>query len=360
MTSTPETLGAGDLRWDPDVAVIDVTLTRRTNHRRLGTISRYRMTTDDDLEREVIHGQSSSGTGSPVQLTVGTAPPLSLGPDGLVMHFLLKSMGSGLDGIVFGPERSRRGITGVEEIRHLAGQVSFPRTAHVSHLVCDRLAAETSTDLDHLLWTGTSLGAMKGITFAAFAPGRGRQMVYSHFIVPAAPYPQASPTPQQLRRFQRRELGAMMRLSTELLAHDLQRRMFRINGNVVRAMRPGLVVRYARSVPNDSVSNVFTAGWRDAVVSGDAGVAATQLPADRLATFELFDRDEAGPVDAWTQLLGDQVGEAIRIVIKHGRHTDALRIPHQTDRARRIQRLLREIRDGVPLDELTHPYASAR
>ena len=50
-------------------------------------------------------------------------------------------------------------------------------------------------------------------------------------------------------------------------------------------------------------------------------------------------------------------GRRSAIVVKHGRHTDALRIPHQTDRARRIGRVLRQIRDGVPLDELTHPYA---
>ena len=273
------------------------------------------------------------------------------------MHFLLKSMESGLDGIVFGPERSRQGIADVERIRALAGQVSFARTAQVSHSVCDWLAAETSADLQYMLWTGASLGAMKGIAFAASAPQRGRRMVYSHFVVPAAPYPQQSPTERELRRFNRGQLGAMMRLSTELLAHDIQRRMFSVNGNVMRAMRPGLVVRYAQSMPSDSVSSIFTAGWRDAVVTGDAGVAATQLPADRLATFELFDRDEAGPVDQWTDRLDGKVGQAIRIVVKHGRHTDALRISHQTDRARRMGRLVHQIRDGVPLDQLNHPYA---
>jgi hypothetical protein len=339
----------------PDIELVDVELRRRTNHRGRGTISRYRITTDDDLEREIIYGQSTSRrAGKSVPVTIGTAPPLSLGPDGLMMHFLLKSMESGLDGIVFGPERSRRGISDVDEVRALASRVSFPRTAHVSHLICDRLA--TSGDLRHMLWTGTSLGAMKGIAFAAHAPGRGRQMLYSHFVVPAGPYPQASPTERDLRRFNRGQLGAMMRMSTELLAHDIQRRMFSINGNVVRAMRPGLTVRYARSIPSDSVSNIFTAGWRDAVVSGDAGVAATRLPGDRLATFELFDRDEAGPVDEWTRRLEGKLGAAIRIVVKHGRHTDALRIPHQTDRAHRIGRVMRQIHDGVPLDELIHPY----
>jgi hypothetical protein len=360
----PDMAASGvDELWARDAELVDVTLGRRTNHRRRGTISRYRVTTADGLEREVIHGQTASSrrrksrVGTSVPLTIGTAPPLSLGPEGLVMHFLLKTMESGLDGVVFGPERSRRDIGEVEEVRALASKVSFARTAHVSHLVCDRLAAITPADLQHMLWTGVSLGAMKGIAFAAHAPSRGRRMVYSHFVVPAAPYAQAAPTERDLRRFNRGELGAMMRLSSELLVHDIQRRMFSINGNVVRAMRPGLTMRYARSMPSDSVSNIFTAAWRDAVISGDAGVAATGLPSDHLATFELFDRDDAGPVGEWRRRLDGKLGDSIRIVVKRGRHTDALRIPHQSDRANRIGRVLRQLDDGVPVDELTHPYA---
>lgn len=357
MKSPPGLVGLGR-HWAPDVALAGFELTRRTNHRRFGTISRYRVVTDDGLEREIAHGQSSAQRASmPVHLTIGTAAPLSLGPEGLVMHFLLKSMEAGLDGISFGPERSRREVQDADEVRALAQQVSFARSAHVSHLICDRFSTEMSADLQHMMWTGVSLGAMKGIAFAAFAPGRGRRMVYSHFAVPAAPYAQQQPTERDLRRFNRGELGAMMRLSTELLAHDVSRRMFSVNQNVVRAMRPGLMVRYARSIPRDSVSNIFTECWRDAVITGDAGLAATRLPSDRLSTFELFDHDDAGPVDRWTDRLAGKLGEAIRIVVKRGRHTDAMRITYQTDRAHHIGIVRRQIRDGVPLDELTHPYA---
>ena len=353
----PSPDGPGD-RWTPTVALVDVTLARRSEHRRFGSISRYSVTTDDGMEREVIHGRSAvTKPGSPVPLTIGTAPPLSLGPEGLVMHFLMKSMEAGLDGIVFGPERSRPDITDEDERRQVASTLTFARSAHVSHLVCDRLAETTSTNLDHMLWTGVSLGAMKGIAFGATAPTHGRRMVYSHFVVPVCPYPIEAPSDDELRRFNRSEFGAMLRLSSELLAHDVRSRVFRLNQNVVRAMRPGLVVRYARSVPRDSVSNIFTAGWRDAVVSGDAGVAATKLPSGDLATFELFDLDEGYTTQDWTRRLGDRLGDRIRIVERHGRHTDALRLSQQNDRGRHLGRLMRDIRAGVPIDELTHPYA---
>lgn len=353
----PGLAGLGD-RWAPRVGLVEVDVTRRTEHRRFGSISRYRVTTDDGMEREVIHGRSTvKRPGSPFGMTIGTAPPLSLGPEGVVMHFLLKSMEAGLDGIVFGPERSQPDITDQDEMHALASTLTFARSAHVSHLVCDHLAAVTSTDLEHMLWTGVSLGAMKGIAFSAFAPQRGRRMVYSHFVVPVCPYPIDRPTDGDLRRFNRSEFGAMVRLSSELLAHDVRSRVFRLNQNVARALRPGLVVRYARSVPRDSVSNVFTSGWRDAVVSGDAGVAATKLPTTNLATFELFDLDEGYTTQDWTRRLGDRLGDRIRIVERHGRHTDALRLSHQNDRGRHLGRLLRQVRAGVPLEELVHPYA---
>jgi len=349
--------GLGE-RWSPAVALDDVTLTRRTEHARFGSISRYSVTTDDGMEREVIHGRSSvTKPGSPFGLTIGTAPPLSLGPEGVVMHFLMKSMEAGLDGIVFGPERSHPDVTEVDEMHELASTLTFARTAHVSHLVCDHLAAATSADLEHMLWTGVSLGAMKGIAFGAFAPSRGRRMVYSQFVVPVCPYPIEPPSDDDLKRFNRSEFGAMIRLSSELLAHDMRSRVFRLNHNVARALRPGLVVRYARSVPRDSVSNIFTTGWRDAVVSGDAGLAATALPPNDLATFELFDLDEGYTTQDWTRRLGERLGDRIRIVERHGRHTDALRLSHQNDRGRHLGRLLRQVRAGVPIDELTHPYA---
>ena len=193
LPGPPGVEGLGD-RWAPTVGLDDVLLTRRTEHARFGSISRYSVTTDDGMEREVIHGRSSvTKPGSPFRLTIGTAPPLSLGPEGVVMHFLMKSMEAGLDGIVFGPERSHRDVTDPGEMHALASTFTFARTAHVSHLVCDHLAATTSSDLEHMLWTGVSLGAMKGIAFGAFAPSRGRRMVYSQFVVPVCPYPDRTP-----------------------------------------------------------------------------------------------------------------------------------------------------------------------
>jgi pimeloyl-ACP methyl ester carboxylesterase len=355
VTSAGSSRGDLERRWSPQVALTSVAVTRRTNHRNFGTVTRYAVTTDDGVELEVIHGQSSVRRDLPVHLTIGTAPPLSLGPEGLIMHFLLKSMETGLDGIAFGPERAER-TRDVDAIRACAGQMSFPRTAHVSHLVCDRLAAMTSTDLGHMLWTGVSLGAMKGMAFAAFAPERDRRMVYSQFVVPVCPFPEPLPSAEELRRFSRGELGAMVRLSSGLVAHDMRRRMFSVNPNVLRAVRPGLMARYARSMPRDSVSSIFTEAWRTAVVSGDGGVAATRLPADRLATFELFDHDEGGRADAWRLRLEGKLGGSIRVIVKRGRHTDAMRLSNQTSRARHIGRVLRQLRDGVPVEELSHPY----
>jgi hypothetical protein len=355
VTSAGSSRADLERRWAPQVALTSVSVTRRTHHRHFGTVTRYAVTTDDGIEFEVIHGQSTVHRNLPMPLTIGTAPPLSLGPEGLIMHFLLKSMETGLDGIVFGPELAARSRD-ADAIRALASQMSFPRTAHVSHLVCDHLAKTTDTDLSHMLWTGVSLGAMKGITFAALAPERGRKMVYSQFVVPVCPFPQPLPSAEELRRFSRTELGAMIRLSSGLVAHDMRRRMFSVNPNVLRAVRPGLMARYARSMPRDSVSNVFTEAWRSAVVSGDAGVAATKLPADRLATFELFDHDEGGPAAAWRLRLEGKLGGSIRMIVKRGRHTDAMRLSNQTSRARHIGRVLHQLRDGVPVEELTHPY----
>jgi hypothetical protein len=343
----------------PDV-IAEFERTRSTNHARYGTITRYRVVTADGMEREIIHGQTLAKHRSPKQsadLTIGTAPPLSLGPEGIVMHFLLKSMEAGIDGIVFGPERSRSDVTDEAEIRSIAATITFRSGAAANHRVCDRLAEQASTDLSTMMWTGVSLGAMKGITFAAMAPERGRTMVYSQFVVPACPNPQALPTEAELKRFQRDELGAMARLSAELLAHDMRDRMFQLNTSVARSIRPGLLMRYARSMPRDSVSRIFTEGWRAAVVSGDAGTAASKLPTNRLATFELFDHDDAGTVEAWRHKLAGVLGDSIRVTVKRGHHTDSLRLSHQQDRARHIGRLIRAVRAGTPVDELVHPYA---
>jgi hypothetical protein len=343
--------------WAPGIQLVEVEPTRRTDHGRYGTIERYRVLTDDGIEREVIHGRSTTRRDrGPVHLTVGTAAPLSLGPEGPVMHSLLKAMERGLDGIVFGPERSPDHVTDHAEVERLASTMSFPMCAHVSHLVCDHLAETTSTDLSNMLWMGVSLGAMKGLTFAAFAPVRRRRVVYAQFVVPVCPFPQAPPTEEELKRFTRGERGAMVRLSAGLLAHDMRSRMFQLNQNVARALRPGLTMRYLRAMPRDSVSNLFTEGWRDAVVSGDAGVAASRLPAGELATFELYDRDEGYTTADWRRRLGDVVGDRVLIVEKRGRHTDALALPNQNERERNIGRVVRAIRQGVPIEEIEHPY----
>lgn len=344
--------------WAPTVRLGDVKLTRRTNHKGYGTVSRYRVITDDGVQRQIIHGQSTARRrAGPIPLTLGTAPPLSLGPEGLTMHTLMKAMAVGIDAVVFGPERSQRGVDDTEEVRLLAKQMSFARTAHVSHLVCDHLASTAGADLRHMLWTGVSLGAMKGITFAAFAPLHERTLVYSQFVVPACPYPQTPPSRKDLRRYQRSEMGAMLRQSSELMAHDMRKRMFRLNTNVARSLRPGLSMRYAQAFPRDSVSAIFTEGWRDAVCTGDAGIAATHLPADRLATFDLFDRDRAGSVEDWSTRLRGVLSDRIRVVIRHGRHTDAMRLSHQNDRAKHIGKVLAQLRRGVQVEDLTHPYA---
>jgi hypothetical protein len=351
-------------RWRPDAALVNFVRTRRSNLRQYGTVTRYAAIMSDGTEREVIHGQALPRrvpeTRS-VDLTIGTAPPLSLGPEGMVMHFLLKVMEMGVDGLVFGPERSRTDIAVDEdEMREIASRISFPASAHAAHLVADRLADEASTNLDHMLWTGVSLGAMKGITFSALAPERKRTMVYGHFVVPVAPSPLASPTPEQLRRFQRGEFGALMRMSGELLWHDVRDRTIRIHENVLRVSRPGLLMRYARSVSREPVFRIFTEAWREAVVTGDAGIAASTLPLERLTTFELFDKDEGGLPEDWEQKLKRQLGRGTtRLLVKRGRHGDAIRLSHQRERAHAVKDIVRAIQAGTPVDELEHPLADA-
>lgn len=344
--------------WQPRVEVDGFLQASRTNHRGYGTITRYSVMTDDGMEREVIHGRSAPANAGRLgpTLTVGTAPPLSLGPEGLTMHFLMKSMAAGVDGIVFGPERTPLDVKDRDAMAVTAGLVSFPRFGVVAHDICDRITAHDGVDLDHMLWNGVSLGAMKGIAFAAAASLRNRRVIYSQFVAPAGPNPMEQPTNAQLRRFQRSEMGGMLRLSGELMAHDIGKQMLRLNFNVARATQPGLMMRYARSMPTDRVSNVFTAAWRNAVISGDAGVIANELPVDQLATFELYDRDEASNPSGWAPRLEHVVSDRIRIVVRHGHHVDALRLGNQADRARRIGYVVRQVRRGVGVDELTHPY----
>jgi hypothetical protein len=207
-----------------------------------------------------------------------------------------------------------------------------------------------------MLWAGVSLGAMKGIAFSAMAPARKRAVVYGHFVVPVAPNPVPAPSAADLRRFQRREVGAVMRLSTELLWHDVRDRTLRIHENVVRAMGPGLMLRYVRSIPRDRVFRIFTEAWRDAVITGDAGSTAMTLPSDRLFTFELFDKDDGGSPLEWTPKLRRQMETGnTRVVVRRGRHTDALRLSHQRRRADALKAIVRSVHQGTPVAELKHP-----
>jgi len=355
-TKPPPPLDAMGPRWSPSAGLSSVERLRNTNHRDFGTVTRYRVVSDEGLQREVIHGRSTAAReGSLIHLTVGTAPALSLGPEGPIMHGLLKTMEAGLDGLVFGPERSAPGIDDTDEIARLADGLTFAASAHVAHLICDHLTKTTSIDLGHMFWTGVSLGAMKGLVFAALAPERGRTMVHSQFIVPVCPFPRERPDEDEVRRFERDEMGAIVRLGAELLAHDVRSRMFGLNWSVAKAVRPGLTARYARAQLRDDESAVFTEGWRMQAVSGDSGVAAAHLPLDRLATFELFDLDEGYDTGEWERRLAHHLGDRIRIIERHGRHSDAMRLRYQRERGRRIGRVARQIRAGVPIAELTHP-----
>src|SRR5690242_13406182 len=65
-----------------------------------GTVIRYRAVMSDGVERDVIHGQAldrRKPRGRSTDLTMCSAPPLSMGTEGMMMHFLLKSMEMGVD-----------------------------------------------------------------------------------------------------------------------------------------------------------------------------------------------------------------------------------------------------------------------
>jgi hypothetical protein len=350
--------------WQNDLHLVELEPTRETTIDGRGTIVRYRAITSDDIEREVIHGIAGNGDDrrrSSTPLTIASSPPLSLGPEGMIMHSLLHSMQLGLDGIVFGPERSRRDIQStIAERRQIADRLSFPATAEAHHLIADELAQRTGVDLGHMLWRGTSLGAMKGMHFAARAAHYGRTMVYSQFVVPVCPNPMPKPSEAQLRRFMFTELGATFRAAQELVWKDVRSRTTGIHRDITRLVRPGLLPRYLRSAPRDSVFRMFTSAWRDQVVTGDAGIAASLLPRERLATVELFDRDEGSPPLEWRARLADQLeAGTTRMIVKSGRHTDAVRLSHQKRRAGEVKAVLAQLDRGVPIGELTHPHDHA-
>jgi hypothetical protein len=286
---------------------------------------------------------------------------LSMGTEGMMMHFLLKSMEMGVDGLIFGPEDARRDQEAFpERLSALASHVSLAASAHAAHEIADRLATESGSGLAHLLWTGMSLGALKGILFAAMAPTRDRTVVYSHFVTPVCPEPVPPPTDQEYRRFVWGELGTMARLTAELMWKDFSDRTFRIHEDVARLVRPGLLPRYARSMPWSRSSTLFAQEWRRAVASGAGGAAAAQLPPERLTTFELFDRDVGAPIDVWRQKLQRQIeAGTTRVLIHHGRHGDAARLSFQRRRAQAIRFIVDEIYAGRPVDELIHPLAAA-
>ncbi|MGD9795175.1 MAG: hypothetical protein AB7V43_17020, partial [Acidimicrobiia bacterium] len=322
--------------------VMHMEVTGQKNLRRYGTVTRYRTLMSDGTEREVIHGQSLTGrkhNAGPLPLTLVTAPPLSLGPDGMVMHFLLRSMEGGLDGLVFGPERSRSDVdVSAVDRRRIADSLTLPNSAQAAHRLADHLAQHHSVDLRHVVWVGISLGAIKGILFSALAPSFDRTVVYSHFVAPVCPAPMAAPTEAEYRRFLFGELGALFRTSGELIAKDVRDRTIGIHENVMRIARPGLLMRYARSAPRDSAFHMFTTAWREAIVNGDAGRGARSLPLERLTTFELFDRDSGSPVEQWREQLRRQLRSgSCRLVVEHGLHTDAVRLSNQAKRAKAVE-----------------------
>ncbi len=335
---------------------------RATTHRNLrgiGTVTRYRTTMSDHIEREVIHGRLHDHrrrAGRSADLTMASAPPLSMGPDGLMMHFLIKAMEAGTDVVVFGPERASRDVrTDRDERDALANRLSLANTAHAAHVVADHLQQTTGADLSHLVWAGVSLGAIKGISFAALAPERRRTMVYSHFVAPVCPEPMNAPDAAAMRRYMLGELGAMFRSSGELMLKDARDRSLRMFTDVAALARPGLLARYARSAPRDSEFRAVTKGWQRSIVGGDPGRAALALPPEKLTTFELFDQDNGNPPEAWHRLLAPQLGRGIRILDRHGHHSDSIRLSHQRRRARIIQRVVDAVAAGTPIEELAHP-----
>lgn len=362
MPATALECQPADARWRARPTLELVEQVSERSIRGKGTVTRYRVVTDDGLQRHVFHARALDRLRPehrPIPLTLGTSAPLSLGPEGAVMHFALRTIERGLDVLIIGPERAdRERANDLDDVAAIAAGVGFPTTARAGHLIADHLAAETGADLRHMLWTGISLGAMKGLHFAALAPEFGRTVVYGQFTVPVSPEPMDAPTGADMRRFMRGEAPAMARMARELILKDLRDRTLRIHQNIARLSDPWLVSRYLRSTPLDKEFRIFTEAWKRNVVTGDAGTAARMLPADRLATLELYDRDEGGHPDAWRAALGDRLdGANLRLMVRRGRHTDAMRLTEQNHRAKMIWRVIDQIDRGVPVSELEHPLA---
>jgi hypothetical protein len=349
-----------DERWHVHPTVETVEQISRRTVRRKGTVTRYRVVTDDGIQRMVFHAQSLDRlrpSHRPFPLTMGTAAPLSLGPEGAVMHLALRTIERGLDVLVIGPERTDRDRTAdTGSVEQVAARVAFPTTARAGHLIADHLTDVAGADLRHMLWTGISLGAMKGLHFAALAAEFGRTVVYGHFTVPVSPRPMPTPTASELRRFMRGEAPALARMAGELIVKDVRDRTLRIHQNIARLSDPWLVSRYLRSTPLDKEFRTFTEAWRRNVITGDAGHAARLLPTDRLNTIELYDRDRGGQPDDWRAVLGDRIdGPSLRMMVSRGRHTDAMRLTGQNRRAKLVWDVIDQIDRGVAVDELEHP-----
>jgi hypothetical protein len=186
-------------------------------------------------------------------------------------------------------------------------------------------------------------------------------MVHSQFVVPVAPEPLATPSEAELRSFILAELGAGFRAAGEIVWKDVRRRTVGVHRDITRLARPGLLPRYARSMPRDSEFRMFTSAWQAQVVTGDAGIAAGLLPVDRLATFELFDRDQGSFPDVWRLKLRRHIASGqTKLVVVSGRHADAIRLSHQKRRARAFKLLLGDMDRGVPVEELGHPLDPER
>ncbi len=350
-------------RWQARPAIESVDQWSRRNVRGKGTMTRLRVVTDDGIERIVFHAQSSERhkpAGRRIPLTIGTSAPLSLGTAGPVMHFALRTMERGLDVLVIGPERADKDhAPTADDVEAVASRVSFPSTARAGHAIADHLAEEHGADLHHMLWTGVSLGAMKGIHFAALAPEAGREIVYGHFTVPVAPQPVRSPTAREMLGFMRGEIPAVGRMMREIVAKDLRDRTLRIHQNVARLSDPWLISKYVRATPLDREFRRFTKAWSENVMSGDVGPAALLLPADRLNTIEVFDGDMGGPPDEWREQLGEHLDRpTLHLMERQGRHTDAMRLSHQNRRAKLIWDVIGQLDRGVPVAELVHPLAA--
>jgi hypothetical protein len=362
---------------------------RRTGQQNLppyGTVTAYAVGMTDGTERVLIHGQSLTRPpmSSIEPLTIATTPSLSLGPEGISMHFMLTMMKQGVDGILFGPERARKDLgMGEDGQREVASRLSLPSSADAMHKMADRLAEERGIDLGSLLWGGISLGAIKGLAFAALGPDHNRRISYGHFAVPVRPNPAPVPTEREFRRFALAEAPATLRFAGGVVLRDIRKARqqmradlrrhrqpaelmrdmvnpLRLHMDIARMLVPGGLARhYAHSFPRDPEFKIFTLGWLRAIATGDAGVAAQHLPLDQMFTLELFNQDQGGTYAEWAEKTTLQRAAGSTYVIEEqGKHSDALNLAHQQKRAGWLKSVIRRLQAGVPIEEIAHPLAS--